>query len=95
MARVFIEHCKDIKQDVRLEAVLPVVTTIAFRTQEWYNILQDAEPVSRGLEDNELRRREEAIASTETIVAELLKLAVNLDYADEIGRRKMFNLVRQ
>jgi hypothetical protein len=32
--------------------------------------------------------------SQEFILTELLKLAVNLDYADEIGRRKMFQLVR-
>lgn len=31
----------------------------------------------------------------EFIVAELLRLAVNLDYADETGRRKMFALVRE
>lgn len=29
------------------------------------------------------------------IVGELLKLAVNLDYADEIGRRKMFQLASE
>ena len=32
--------------------------------------------------------------SQEFILTELLKLVVNLDYADEIGRRKMFQLVR-
>jgi len=32
--------------------------------------------------------------SQEFMLTELLKLAVNLDYADEIGRRKMFQLVR-
>jgi condensin complex subunit 3 len=31
----------------------------------------------------------------EFAISELLKLAVNLDYADEIGRRKMFGLVRK
>lgn len=30
----------------------------------------------------------------EFIISELLKLAVNLDYADETGRRKMFALIR-
>jgi condensin complex subunit 3 len=95
LARVFIEHCKEIEDNISLEAALPVVTSVAFRTQEWYNLLQDEEPVSQDLEDDEYRRREDAIASKETIVAELLKLAVNLDYADEIGRRKMFDLVRK
>lgn len=31
----------------------------------------------------------------EFIISELLKLAVNLDYADETGRRKMFALIRE
>jgi condensin complex subunit 3 len=95
LARVFIEHCRETKDDVRLESSLPVVTLIAFRTQEWYNLLQDEDPVLQDLDDGERRRREDEIASKEVIVAELLKLAVNLDYADEIGRRKMFELVRK
>lgn len=38
--------------------------------------------------------REERRSSMEFTVAQLLKLAVNLDYSDEIGRRKMYGLVR-
>lgn len=93
--RVFIKHCKETEDVVRLEVALPVVTLIAFRTQEWYNLLQEEEPVSQDLAEDELRGREDEIASKEVVVAELLKLAVNLDYADEIGRRKMFDLVRK
>jgi len=29
------------------------------------------------------------------VISELLKLTVNLDYADETGRRKMFALIRR
>ena len=29
------------------------------------------------------------------MIGEIFKLAVDLDYADEIGRRKMFQLVRE
>jgi len=95
LARVFIEHCKETKDDVRLESALPVVTSIAFRTQEWYNLLQDEDPVLQDVDESGRRKREDEIASKEVIVAELLKLAANLDYADEIGRRKMFELVRK
>ena len=38
---------------------------------------------------------EDEKADREFIIAEMLKLAVNLDYSDEIGRRKMFQLMRQ
>lgn len=39
--------------------------------------------------------REDARIDKESVIAELLKLAVHLDYSDEIGRRKMFQLVRE
>ena len=41
-------------------------------------------------EESEMERGDK-----EFIISELLKLAVNLDYADETGRRKMFALVRK
>jgi condensin complex subunit 3 len=94
LARVFIEHCKETNDNVRLESALPVVTLIAFRAQEWYNLLQD-DLASLDVDDGERRRKEDETASKEIIVAELLKIAANLDYADEIGRRKMFDLVRK
>lgn len=44
--------------------------------------------------EEEQEANEDARADREFVISELLKLAVNLDYADEIGRRKMFGLVR-
>ena len=41
LVRVFVEHCKDTKEEARLEAALPVVTAMAFRIQEAYNGLMD------------------------------------------------------
>ena len=46
-------------------------------------------------DDEERARREEELMDGEFVIGELLRLAVNLDYADEIGRRKMFQLVRK
>ncbi|KIJ99866.1 hypothetical protein K443DRAFT_132899 [Laccaria amethystina LaAM-08-1] len=90
LARVFVDHCKATKDEVRLEAALPVVTALAFRIQDAYNKL---------LEDNDITAEERLLGSIkrndkEFVISELLKLAVNLDYTDEIGRRKMFQLVR-
>ncbi|KAK8850500.1 hypothetical protein IAR55_004418 [Kwoniella newhampshirensis] len=84
LARVFVDHCISIKDEARLEEVLPVVTALAYRIQDEYNNLVGAV-------------NDEAEDATERafIVGELLKLAVNLDYADEIGRRKMFQLARE
>ena len=101
LARVFVDQCVAAKNDARLEATLPVVTAMAFRIQERYNdlmvLIQDEvdEGPSRLDEREEDRiRREEERMSQEFVLTELLKLAVNLDYADEIGRRKTFQLVR-
>lgn len=60
---------------------MPVVTALAFRIQDEYNKLVGS--VNEGLED---------VNERAFIVGELLKLAIHLDYADETGRRKMFQL---
>ncbi|EPS97881.1 hypothetical protein FOMPIDRAFT_114936 [Fomitopsis schrenkii] len=102
LARVFVDHCVAQKDDARLENVLPVVTSLAFRIQAAYNDLlelireHEADRLLReGMEDEdeERARREEELLDGEFVIGELLRLAVNLDYADEIGRRKMFQLV--
>lgn len=84
LARVFVDHCIATKDDSRLEDALPVVTALAFRIQDEYNSL-----VTSTTEEND------DIPERSFIVGELLRLAINLDYADEIGRRKMFTLARQ
>lgn len=101
LARVFVDQCVAAKNDGRLEATLPVVTAMAFRIQERYNKLMDLvkyeldEPLTRlGEREEDRVRRDEERMSQEFMLTELLKLAVNLDYADEIGRRKTFQLVR-
>jgi condensin complex subunit 3 len=100
LARVYVDHCVTTQNDAKLEAVLPVVTAVAFKIQTAYNDLVDdiqAEEETRFLRDAgaEEENREEQKIDKEIIISELLKLAVNLDYTDEIGRRKMFQLVRE
>ncbi|EPQ52389.1 chromosome condensation complex protein [Gloeophyllum trabeum ATCC 11539] len=103
LARVFVDHCISTKDDARLESALPVVTLLAFRIQSTYNDLmeqiQDDEEQKflRGEDhedDEERARKEDERMDKEFVIGEMLRLAVNLDYADEIGRRKMFQLVR-
>ena len=101
LARVFVDQCVAAKKDGRLDTALPVVTAMAFRIQERYNNLMELVKVEQ--EEGTIRldereedrvRREEERMSQEFVLTELLKIAVNLDYSDEIGRRKMFQLVR-
>ncbi|KAI0073109.1 ARM repeat-containing protein [Panus rudis PR-1116 ss-1] len=109
LARVFASHCINTKDNVRLETSLPVVTLLAFKIQEHYNnlnafandqemenFLKDGMVDGEAGEEEEERRAkmEEERIEREFVIGEMLKLAVNLDYADEIGRRKMFQLVR-
>jgi condensin complex subunit 3 len=105
LARVFIEHCIEMKYEARLEAAsLPVVTAFAFHLQDAYNALLDtlqeaenAQLLNAGEDedDEEVERREEDLAKREVILAELLRMALKLDYMDEIGRRKVFSVVRK
>ncbi|KAI0941839.1 hypothetical protein AcV7_002413 [Taiwanofungus camphoratus] len=109
LARVFTEHCAAIQDNARLESALPVVTAMAFRIQAAYNALialvhaeEEAQLLRAGMrdekaaedEEEERARREEERMDGESIIGEMLRLAVGLDYADEIGRRRMFQLVR-
>jgi condensin complex subunit 3 len=103
LARVCVEHCIATNDQAKLEVSLPVVTLLAYRIQSVYNKYQeDLDAVSqeralRALDANERdvdERLDDLLLDAEFVIAEMLKLAVNLDYADEIGRRKMFQLVR-
>jgi condensin complex subunit 3 len=81
---VFVDHCISIKESTRLEKVLHVVTALAFRIQEAYSTLLD---FLDGAE--ETGGDDEAVDEHEFVLAGLLRLALNLDYADEIGRRRL------
>ncbi|KAF9225668.1 hypothetical protein BS17DRAFT_777480 [Gyrodon lividus] len=101
LARIFVEHCIATNDQAKLETTLPVVTHFAFRIQNAYNKYQEdleaaqQEHAIRGeLDEEQLAREEDERLDKEFVVGEMLKLAVNLDYTDEIGRRKMFQLVR-
>ncbi|KAF8524376.1 nuclear condensing complex subunit [Hysterangium stoloniferum] len=100
LVRIFVEHCISTKDESRLESSLPVVTALAFKIQSAYNDLleqiqvYEEAKIQGEFTEEEQEANEDARADQEFVIAEMLKLAVNLDYADEIGRRKMFGLVR-
>ncbi|KAF9570700.1 hypothetical protein EC968_001484 [Mortierella alpina] len=81
LVRAFAEFCRGKDDDIQFEKAVPEVTRHAFYIQKYSNIMQEAD------EDD----RPEA----EFIVTQLLMIAKLLDYADENGRRKMFNLLRE
>ncbi|THH31051.1 hypothetical protein EUX98_g3136 [Antrodiella citrinella] len=106
LIRVFTDHCVAAKDDARLESALPVVGVVAGMIGLVYNNLQkaleeDAEEfmLREGMDDpdfeEEKAKREDEHFDSECVISEMLKLALNLDYGDEIGRRAMFQLTRE
>jgi condensin complex subunit 3 len=82
----------DLQDTARLENSLPEVTALAFYLQEQFNeVLDIAEKLEVDEEDEELANKLESKAF---IINELCKLTLDLDYADEVGRRKTFQLAR-
>ncbi|PIL28240.1 hypothetical protein GSI_09652 [Ganoderma sinense ZZ0214-1] len=97
LARVFVDKCIAKDARVRLDETLPVTTHMMFRIQAVYNSLVEhiqADSSSKDEDEDAAAAREEVRLDLELTVAELLRLAVNLDYQDEMGRRKMFMLVQ-
>ncbi|CAE6456052.1 unnamed protein product [Rhizoctonia solani] len=105
LARVFVDRCVTDKDNERLDRSLPVVTMFAFRIQEEYNklleLLRQLEAQNNKNSDSENEedekkdvQLEEQAIDAELILGELLAFAINLDYGDETGRRRMFQLIR-
>lgn len=93
---MFAEHCRETKDDEALEQCLPVVTSHALFIQDYYNrLLETLEKLDAdSVDEAEGERLEEQVIQLAFVIKELLKMAVELDYADEMGRRKMWILIR-
>jgi len=55
----------------------------------------EEEKLLRGFGEEERTKFDDERLEGEFVIGEMLKLAVSLDYSDEIGRRKMFQLTRK
>ncbi|KAJ4260698.1 chromosome condensation complex Condensin, subunit G [Fusarium torreyae] len=95
MARSFNEFCRlegDGKYLNLLEEKLPEVTKLAFYLERYLHVLVAA--VKRVAEADDEDEEEDTVEQ-EFIVEQMLQIALTLDYSDEVGRRKMFTLLRQ
>lgn len=97
IARSFNDFCRSDdsgKYEYLIEEKLPEVTKLAFYLERYIKVLVDAikRAEEKELEDDE---EEEDTVEQEFIVEQLLHIALTLDYSDEVGRRKMFALLRQ
>ncbi|KAL8922423.1 MAG: hypothetical protein Q9208_005145 [Pyrenodesmia sp. 3 TL-2023] len=95
VARSFNDFCKD-GEVSRLESMaedkMPEVTRLAVFLQQYTNDLINCIRYNNAMSEGE---EEENSAEREFIVEQLLHIAKLLDYTDEIGRRRMFSLLRE
>ncbi|KAL8726494.1 MAG: hypothetical protein Q9166_006689 [cf. Caloplaca sp. 2 TL-2023] len=95
VARSFNDFCKegeDGKWESLGEEKMPEVTKLAFFVQRYTNDLVNRIRYNNAQSEGE---QEEDTVEKEFIVEQLLHIAKALDYSDEIGRRKMFALLRE
>jgi condensin complex subunit 3 len=96
IARSFNRYCKD-SGDAKLESLrenkMPEVTKFAFLLQRHITrLIQGVEQVALNPDNADL---EEDTVQQEFCVEQLLHIALTLDYSDEMGRRKMFSVMRE
>lgn len=96
LVRTFNDFCRNEgggKFEALVEEKLPEVTKVAFYLERYIKVLIDA--IRRLQEKEGEQEEEEDTVEQEFIVDQLLHIALTLDYSDEVGRRKMFSLLRQ
>ncbi|TQS37060.1 hypothetical protein Golomagni_02478 [Golovinomyces magnicellulatus] len=97
MARTFNDYCRSKdgrKYEAIIEEKMPEVTKLAFYLQKYIKILTDKLNKGSHQQTGDKEDEEDTIEQ-EFIVEQLLNIALTLDYSDEVGRRKMFALLRQ
>ncbi len=95
LVRSFNDYCcqqPDKKYETFVEDKMPEVTKLAFFLQRYTNDLVQCLVRNHGRCDGD---EEEDTVEQEFIVEQLLHIAKTLDYSDEVGRRKMFALLRE
>ena len=90
-------YCSTNGQERELEACLPVVTALAFRIQSEYDALNRIleQQAAEEMEEDMPAVQDDSALSRIFIVSEMLAIAMHCDYADEMGRQKMYMLVRE
>jgi condensin complex subunit 3 len=95
VARSLHDFCRNDGQnrfESLIEERMPEVTRLAFILQRYTNSLVEN---IRRLESQEAGPGAEDTVEQEFVVEQLLLMALTLDYSDEVGRRKMFALLRE
>ncbi|SZE99917.1 unnamed protein product [Blumeria hordei] len=97
MARTYNDFCRTSQSDKYesiIEEKMPEVTRLAFYLERYTHVLMETLARISRQEQREDPDEEDTVEQ-EFIVEQLLHIVRTLDYSDEIGRRKMFSLLRQ
>ena len=95
LARSLNDFCrqeKDGRYESIIEEKLPEVTKLGFFLQRYINVL--IEKLRKAAEAGQEGAEQDTVEQ-EFVVEQLLHIAQTLDYSDEVGRRKMFSLLRE
>lgn len=94
LVRSLNDFCQQDEERYRslLEEKMPEVTKLGFLLERYLNALTEKLRASSTFTPGE---NEEDTVEQEFIVEQLLHVAYTLDYSDEVGRRKMFSLLRE
>ncbi|KAH8731774.1 nuclear condensing complex subunit [Phaeosphaeriaceae sp. PMI808] len=99
IARTFNNYCQGAEDDRvqgMIEDKMPEVTMFAFVLQKELNSLMELVDKVAVMEedDPDAEEAQEDVEEQDFIVQQLLHIALTLDYTDEMGRRQMYNIMR-
>ncbi|KAH7135185.1 condensin complex component cnd3 [Dendryphion nanum] len=96
IARSFNDYCLSTQDEQLRDEKIPEVARLAYFIQERLNALVplEREVAIRENDDPEYQELAERVEEEEFIMEQLLHIALTLDYSDEVGRRMIFNLMR-
>lgn len=92
--RSFNDFCRvenEGKYDSLADEKMPEVTALAYFLSKYMTELLQRKKTSKDTGD----ANDDEAVEQEFIVEQLLHIAITLDYSDEVGRRKMFSLLRE
>ncbi|CAO2647376.1 Nn.00g082980.m01.CDS01 [Neocucurbitaria sp. VM-36] len=100
IARTLNDYCQSAQDDrvqSMIEDKMPEVTMFAFVLQRELNSLMELVDRVAVMEesDPEAEEAQEDVEEKDFIVLQLLHIAHTLDYTDEMGRRQMYNIMRE
>jgi condensin complex subunit 3 len=94
LLRSFNDFCRvenDGKYENLADDKMPEVTAMAYFLGKYITNLLERKKISKDSGD----ANDEDAVEHEFVVEQLLHIAITLDYSDEVGRRKMFSLLRE